>query len=96
MQYMVIVKVKHPRVGWVHLREYLLDGLVPDRVIELMKCKVVERDLDLCSICDVQGRRSHVMLWIAPRNTAPYCGMTFLSRPAGRLRISFEGEYDYM
>jgi hypothetical protein len=70
MHYMVIVRDRKGEPFWLH--EDLLDGLVPDRVIDLMTCEVAE-DFGLCAICESGGRRCHVMLWIAPHCYAKYC-----------------------
>ena len=43
-------------------REAILDGLVPQRVVDLMVANTVDDELGLCRLCDVQGNRCHVIL----------------------------------
>jgi hypothetical protein len=59
-----------PRV----FRGSLLPGFVPQRVIDLMLCEVVEDVLDLCRLCDVQGQRCHV---IEEGTGRKYCPVLF-------------------
>ena len=71
MTYFVNVRDKQHKVR--HVEESILDGIIPQHVIDLMLDRVVDEDLQLCRICDVQGRRCHVMVWIKPHTYAKYC-----------------------
>jgi len=73
MHYMIRVQVKDPHVGNVFLEEDLLDGIVPEHVIELMSLESVRDELKLCDLCDVQGARCHILVWIAPHTYKKYC-----------------------
>lgn len=39
----------------------ILPGLVPDNVVDMMVDSFVDRELDLCRLCDVKGCRCHVI-----------------------------------
>ncbi len=70
MQYEVIVR--DHKNGHRRISEALLDGIVEQHVIDAMTCETAE-DLGLCKICDSQGARCHVMLWVRPHTYAKYC-----------------------
>lgn len=67
MQYMVAVQ---PDARWV--REAVLDGIVPARVVALMTCESAD-SLGLCRICDSDGARCHVLVNIGPHTYEKYC-----------------------
>ena len=61
MTYGIILRDK--RTGWPYwYHEALLDGFVPDRVLDMMGCRFVDEELDLCRLCDAEGRRCHVIV----------------------------------
>jgi hypothetical protein len=68
-----MVIVKDRQKGHRFHQEDLLDGIVPDHVIDLMSREVVRDDLKLCEICESEGARCHILLWIAPNTYAKYC-----------------------
>ncbi len=51
----------HGNDGLKVFRDGILPGLIPDRVFDLMVADVVDKQLDLCRLCDVQGSRCHVI-----------------------------------
>jgi hypothetical protein len=67
--YYVNIKTKG---GTKAVHESLIDGIVPQRVIDLMLDSVVDEELQLCRICDVQGRRCHVLLWVEHHTYAKF------------------------
>jgi hypothetical protein len=70
VNYTVIVRDRRGETRYIE--EYLLDGLVPDRVVALMTCEIADA-LGLCKICDSGGSRCHVLVWIAPHTFKKYC-----------------------
>ncbi len=67
------VNCRDPKSGDVRrIDDYMLDGLVPDHVIEAMRDSVAD-DLGLCRICESGGRRCHVMRWIGRNKWDKFC-----------------------
>jgi hypothetical protein len=67
---MVSVRDRRGNAKW--LKEYLLDGLIPEETISHMKCEMAD-ELGLCAICDSGGARCHVLVPVAPHSFAKYC-----------------------
>jgi hypothetical protein len=64
---------------WIWLKsgiyaDSILPGLIPERVFDLMVCSVVEKELELCRICEAQGCRAHV---IEERTGRKFCPVLF-------------------
>ena len=59
MMYGIIIRGEDGWPYWFH--DAILPGLIPSHVFDLMVCDVVDKQLGLCSICDVQGSRCHVI-----------------------------------
>jgi hypothetical protein len=55
------------------ISEDILDGIVPENVVEMMKCTFVENELKLCRICESEGRRGHIMKYVSQYLYAKYC-----------------------
>jgi hypothetical protein len=58
MMYWITLQSKK---GAVVFHDSILPGLIPDHVFDLMVDNVVDKELGLCRLCDVQGRRCHVI-----------------------------------
>jgi hypothetical protein len=69
MTYMVCV---NHRKGPVWITEALLDGIIPQRVVDLTTCEKAE-EMDLCRICDSDGRRCHVLVRTGRSTYAKHC-----------------------
>lgn len=50
----------------------LLDGLIPQKVVDLMTCEKAD-EMGVCRLCDVQGRRCHIMVQVALSTYQKYC-----------------------
>jgi hypothetical protein len=55
----------------VQFKDQILPGVVPDHVLDLMEAMFVEKELKLCKLCDVQGRRCHVIDEATGRKLCP-------------------------
>ena len=55
-------------------KDYMLDGIIPQRTLELMVANTVEKEIGLCEKCDVHGVRCHV---INGETGEKYCPILF-------------------
>jgi hypothetical protein len=60
MTYSIMLYDRKNEAYWYH--DSILPGFVPDHVLAMMACDYVEKELDLCRLCDVNGARCHVIV----------------------------------
>jgi len=59
MNYGVIVRDKQGHPEWFY--DGILPGFIPDTVLDMMVADFVDETLNLCRLCDAEGRRCHVI-----------------------------------
>jgi hypothetical protein len=69
VHYSIILKNKHDEPQW--FSDSILPGIIPDSVFDMMECRFVDAELDLCKLCDVQGCRCHVIDEATGRKLCP-------------------------
>lgn len=70
MHYMVMAKQK-----WLY--DSFLISPIPYHVLEMMEVQFVEKELELCRLCDVQGARCHVQCYRGDGWHAALCPVLF-------------------
>jgi hypothetical protein len=58
-RYGIIIRDDNGHPEWFY--DAVPFALIPSHVFDLMECRVVDEQLDLCKLCDVQGGRCHVI-----------------------------------
>jgi len=65
------IDLKKGKYDYRVFSDYMLDGIIPERTLELMEARNVDEKIGLCALCDVHGVRCHVMVKIPDEDT-PY------------------------